>query len=69
MKEESFADLEKKLAEEMANKMKFGDNNNGGNKGGQGGQGSNGINPGPGGNGGTPNYYNLDKNKPAGNPN
>lgn len=68
MKEESFADLEKKLAEEMANKMKMGDNN-GGTKGNQRGQGPSGINPGSGGNGGTPNYYNIDKNKPIGSPN
>jgi hypothetical protein len=56
----------------MANKVKIGDNGPNGPNGNQGGQDQGGynpgpgFNPGPGGNGGTPNYYNLDKNKPSG---
>lgn len=73
MKDDSFADLEKKLAEEMANKAKIG---GGGGMGGMGGMGGGGMNwngqsgyPGQGGQGYpggfTPNnYYNIDKQKP-----
>lgn len=68
IKEDSFADLERKLAEEMNNKMNIGAGGWG-----PGGQGQTGGITGPGGfvpgsNPQVPNYYNLDKGNPGSKP-